>query len=1018
MIRIQLAAAVPAFTTLASGMGRSSETLVTDINTSHPPFSSGSLPSDLAAAHGRAFFTAWIEVVDREPFVTDGTAAGTHLIQDIFPGLSSSSKSMRFVEVPGGGVLFMANDGPNGLELWTCDALGTTASMVADVRPGPLGSMGGPLTPYGGKFYFFADDGVHGRELWVTQGTAATTMLFHEFIPGSEGLVSQANPVMCEADGILYVVASDGTPSNTALWRTDGTAAGTQVVVSGPSFFTGWVEEMAAHQGNLYFSAFHPTLGTELWRSDGTAAGTYVVRDIDPQGSASPGGLTVVGDHLLFAAAHPGTKRELFRTDGTFAGTTLVLDIASGVPNLASVPEPLGVIGGRLVFTATTEAEGRELWVTDGTTAGTTLLADIRAGAEGSEPNEAVVLGSTLFFGADDGTSGRELWTTDGTVAGTAMVVDIRPGAEGSVPQQPTPLGDRIVFRADDGLHGDELWTSDGTAAGTRLVVDLLPGPETSHSLPLDLTRAGANLFLTAEEPTEGRELYVVDGPGADAVRISSIGPGPEGANMLGFAGLGERLIFFADDGVHGLEPWVSDGTAAGTNALKDLYPGPNDSTLVNSPRAVFDGRVFFYGAEPSRFGGLYATNGTSAGTIRVSDVRPAQDSGAMAVAGGRLFFAGGVSSTGTELCVSDGTTLGTYVLMDIRPGIDSGVLDPRLHPVGDRVFFLAYDGVHGNELWVSDGTVSGTSMVVDFVPGSDGLTAVGVAALGDDAVAIVNSNSTSTVLRTDGTAAGTTILVTFPSSTTVAGDVVAAGGEVFFHVVMPSFTRVWHTDGTVAGTGPVAAGTAILADPVVIGVPGSGIRVAAKATVPDKGAELVAFGGDLPQFVFADVFVGPKGSNPASIVRVGSRVYFTADDGVHGFELHAIPLSFFADAAAETYGEGCAPSGPAPELAVTSPPTSGGTFAFEATGFAPDGLALLVLGVGPAYEPLPGGCTFLVASPHVAFPIATNASGTVLFGAPVPPGLADLAAYLQIFDTDASGALLATPGLEIVVGA
>ena len=66
----------------------------------------------------------------------------------------------------------------------------------------------------------------------------------------------------------------------------------------------------------------------------------------------------------------------------------------------------------------------------------------------------------------------------------------------------------------------------------------------------------------------------------------------------------------------------------------------------------------------------------------------------------------------------SDGTEAGTVRVKNIS----HGYTDPAiLTPVGDALFFTADDGRHGLELWKSDGTRSGTVMVKDIEPGARG---------------------------------------------------------------------------------------------------------------------------------------------------------------------------------------------------------------------------------------------------------------------------------------------------------
>ncbi len=244
------------------------------------------------------------------------------------------------------------------------------------------------------------------------------------------------------------------------------------------------------------------------------------------------------------------------------------------------------------------------------------------------------------FFVATTDPTGAELWSSGGD--GTALVADIIPGISGSNPAGLKVVNDALLFHARDVDHGVELWATDGTAAGTRLLLDINPGP--SSSLP--------------------------------------------GTKFTH----GNRMLFSADDGINGRELWVSDGTASGTRMVMDLNPGVAPSfpgafvTLGNS--------VYFVAA-----GGLWKTDGTQAGTMKVSSV-PARF---LAVAGGQLFFEGSTGSTNWEPWVSDGTEAGTRMVADIIPGTKGSLttLYTAFHftPIGDQVLFLANDDVHGREL-------------------------------------------------------------------------------------------------------------------------------------------------------------------------------------------------------------------------------------------------------------------------------------------------------------------------------
>jgi len=198
--------------------------------------------------------------------------------------------------------------------------------------------------------------------------------------------------------------------------------------------------------GNLiYFSAYDPATGTDLWESDGTPAGTKLV--ISPGSNANPFGLVDVNGRLFYAS-----RNGLWMTDGTASGIVLLkADVR---------PDSLVDVAGTLFFSGQDSAHGRELWKSDGTPAGTVLVRDIRPGISGSFPLQLTAYGALVVFAASDDTHGMEIWRSDGTDAGTAMVQDIHPGPGSSIAATGwTIWGPRLYFAADDGVHGTEPWS-------------------------------------------------------------------------------------------------------------------------------------------------------------------------------------------------------------------------------------------------------------------------------------------------------------------------------------------------------------------------------------------------------------------------------------------------------------------------------------------------------------------------------------------------------------------------------
>ena len=166
----------------------------------------------------------------------------------------------------------------------------------------------------------------------------------------------------------------------------------------------------------LFLRVLDETHGQELWISDGTAAGTELLVDINP-GPAYGGPLRwwEFGDRLLFSANDGAHGHELWITDGTAAGTEFLRDILPG-PDSSGI-EYVAVANGRAFFKASdsvgnrpTADYGSELWVTNGTPRCTTLLADVEPGPAGSLAESMTIAGDTLFFSASRGDVGRELW--------------------------------------------------------------------------------------------------------------------------------------------------------------------------------------------------------------------------------------------------------------------------------------------------------------------------------------------------------------------------------------------------------------------------------------------------------------------------------------------------------------------------------------------------------------------------------------------------------------------------------
>jgi ELWxxDGT repeat protein len=269
-------------------------------------------PAHFTLLGSRVLFAADNGLIGREPWITDGTAAGTRLLLEINPRLA----------------------GPGG-------------------QAQPLGSDPGPFVRLGNRAYFAADDGVSGRELWSTNGTAAGTVRVRDLRPGA----ASSNPRdLVTAETRLYFLADGG--ASDALWTVSpaGQATRVRLLQEGRRAWG-----LAAAGSHLFFVVDSAATGPELWTSDGTRPGTRLVREIRPGALGSyPQELTAVNNLLLFAADDGLHGLEPWVTDGTAAGTRLLADLAPGTD--ASGPANFSVAGDLVGFDADDGVHGREMW--------------------------------------------------------------------------------------------------------------------------------------------------------------------------------------------------------------------------------------------------------------------------------------------------------------------------------------------------------------------------------------------------------------------------------------------------------------------------------------------------------------------------------------------------------------------------------------------------------------------------------------------------------------------------------
>lgn len=861
----------------------------------------------------------------------------------------------------GSSLYFVADDGVHGEELWISDAAGTR--LVKDIFSQPeqgtvtvSSAFPRDLIAFGGKVFFSAVN-QEGRLLWKSDGTPAGTVQVKYDGPALPGTTADYHdPHDFKVAGSLLYFAAPDAGGDMELWKSDGTAAGTQRVKNISAAGSSNPKPVAAVGNTLYFIATDGITGKELWKSDGTAAGTTMVRNINTQGDAEIASVVVSNGVLYFSAQDQTGDRELWKSDGTANGTVLLKNIN---PIGSSDPQWLYVFNNAIYFSASSSATGRELWKSNGTAAGTVLLKDIAAADHSSNPARFKAVGSTLFFVATDGVSGRELWKTNGTAAGTFMVKNIHETPyNSSDPEEMTITGGTLFFSAYHPSSGRELWKSNGTAAGTVLVRDIYTGGVSSdlHGF----VALGTTLYFAAYNGVSGTELWKSNGTAGGTSMVKDINR--PSSNPMNLTKFGNTLYFTADDGAHGTELWKSDGTAAGTVLVKDIFPGNNGSYPYNL--TVMNGVLYFIainkiGMDPDperHIYQLWKSDGTTNGTVMVKDLEFYEDGGPQELTplNGVLYFSANDGINGRELWKSNGTAAGTSTIN--VPSNASGSHPEELTAVGNTLYFTADNGVNGRELWkiagnaapvmvkdikpgsagsepeqlvniegkllfsasmsgigrevfISDGTSNGTKPVKDINPGSDSsypyyLTNVG----GYLFFTAYSSVQTGKELwKSDGTSAGTYKVQHFnPTVSTTPSHITSVNGKAFFRATNAfDGYELWTSDGTSAGTfmvKDIGSGTGVSGlendylSQTILFAAGNTLYFTAKTDA--AGNELWKSDGTSAGTVMVtDLRPGVGTSNPGPyFAMIGTTLFFAANDGTNGQQLFKIENAGLVD--------------------------------------------------------------------------------------------------------------------------
>lgn len=548
-------------------------------------------------------------------------------------------------------ILFVGDDSMTGEQLWKTDHTAQQTQVLtyltqtpnASSYPYPLGNLG-----QWGIFAAFSPE--TGTELWRTDGTPQGTTLLKDLVAGTKSsldfpLLNRASAVTVNnhllfwgsSGNNLILISTDGTPDNTQiiktfplnennerlnrvfyalgnyqffwsddgkqgveLWRTDGTHAGTQLVVDATQELPNITEprsfepKAVTNGTTLYFMSLD-TLGhyedkvtQSLWATDGNKT-ERLYTFTEPQ--IAPAQLIAANSHYIIYRLGYFSKNTAFPPLELFNLATRKvqsLKTSQQAPvDAMNVTIQEAQFWKDALYLWTVDEDHNQLWQVD-LNAHTIkkVISLIDPSPEHTNNPRFFLFANRLYFFIMDGSRPSQLWFTDGTTQGTQKLVDSPENGKDLFIGQtwsdlPTPYvirGDYLIFPTFSAKGGEfvQLWSISQTNPTKPVLLGeftnpylLRPAPSDNDKLlyfisdkqrfQTDGTKLGTKILGT--EPLMHENTLSVD-------------------NLLALpTNLPSWLAKYQDIKV-GAEPWLITTAPKTNQLLKDINTHPAPSRL------------------------------------------------------------------------------------------------------------------------------------------------------------------------------------------------------------------------------------------------------------------------------------------------------------------------------------------------------------------------------------------------------------------------------------------------------
>lgn len=752
--------------------------------------------------------------------------------------------------------------------------------------------------------------------LWVRRGT---DLWWSNGLPGSAGVHRRLGPISDSDEGVLVVgdtlflltrfasealvMATPGTferggggrlpfegqvaataeryvyaDSAGEVWASDGTASGTSAILA-----TSAIEQIVATNAYVYIRGLNDA-GPRLWRSDGTMAGAVDLTDLLPPG-AELDSLNAYEDRMC-ARLVLEAGNDVICMDDNQTSPTRVTNLAGTNRTVDQLVQPTS--GGVYYVVEDTNEVHTMRYRPDGASGDGIDLFFMCNDCHVSNDLVKTVDGENLLLFVQD--AFEALWVSDSTPTGSTRLVEdcfecLELGEDGSIYFVGLEAGSfRTQLVRFDFTTGAEVLPADfpglsaifeGSAAAVTRDFILWPTFfDETYSLDLSTMERGE---LTGLSTDFDQFRQLIPGPPGDQLLVYSRENRPLATLLTSATGIPARFLPQTVDDCRG--PSFRSGERMLSNCGFDLrsydlqggppeiYSTPNRSQGLEA----LDNQRFVF----TMGGGLYSTD------IALDDVQslaaPDQSSIAMKRIGNKVVAVqSGFSFEVFRIIETDGTVAGTqtidvstdlslwnarwdvtdqWVILNRRT--DGGPV--RVHRVTGEIQELP--SAVGGLQYSGSRPIAHDSHTSLFYSSED-LQTVRRYVLDDNGLFLPNPTNVPRVLDSSLDA----------EAQTLGGDLVVADSD-----------RIY----VLEASGEIEELEMAFADDYVF----TEGRIFFGHHAAGRGSELWSIDANQGLHLVHDLWPGPPSSAPQSLVLNGDRLYFIADDGIHGREVWSLAL-------------------------------------------------------------------------------------------------------------------------------